>query len=103
MPQPVATESLAIAGLMTLVGLCLGWLGYRIRFRGDYHLIAGYRSGAVANPEELAGLVGGVTAGLGVVTVFYGLVALVVDAGLWYWLSYTLVVLAGPLVVQLGQ
>lgn len=93
----VETATAVVTGVMTLAGLFTGWLGYRIRYRGDAHLIAGYRSGTPADVERLSRVVGRVGLLIGTVTVFAGLIYPV----LWidprgktlYWLGYTIVVL----------
>jgi len=98
-PSP-GPESLVVAIGMLLSGLLIGWLGYRIRYQQDYHLISGYRPGTASDEEGLAGLVGGVTIGLGLLTGLWGLGALVVETQLGYRGSYLAVLLVGLVVVQ---
>lgn len=96
MVSGVTEESLATLVFMVVSGLFICYLGYRIRYRTDVRLISGYRSETVADGEGLARLV----AGLGIVTVGYGLAAFVVEPRLWYWVSWTLLLLGGVAFLQ---
>ncbi|AFK19968.1 MULTISPECIES: DUF3784 domain-containing protein [Haloferax] len=98
-------ETTIVVAVLMLTGLGLCYLGYRIRYLKDYHLIAGYRSEEVADADSLARLVGGGTIVIGLVTLLYGAGAIVLRAGDTYWLSYTVLVLvsAGYLSVQSRQ
>ncbi|WP_158057993.1 DUF3784 domain-containing protein [Halorussus halophilus] len=100
MVSGVTEESLATLVFMVVSGLFICYLGYRIRYRTDVRLISGYRSETVADGEGLARLVGGVGGGLGIVTVGYGLAAFVVEPWLWYWVSWTLLLLGGVAFLQ---
>jgi hypothetical protein len=94
----VGTDIVVVTATMVLSGLVTGWLGYRIRYRGDTHLIAGYRSDVAADTDGLARAVGRVVLLVAVVTLVAGLSypVLEVDTAdeLAYWSAYTLVVLA---------
>ena len=54
------------AALLVLIGAVNLGVGYLIRYRKQYGLIAGYDSKRQPNPERLARWVGGWTLGLGI-------------------------------------
>lgn len=91
------TDTAVVTGSMLLTGVFIGWLGYRIRFRRDVHLIAGYRRGTTADTEALSRVVGRVVLVLAAVTAFAGVVYPILSRGLAdggiYWSGYTIVVL----------
>lgn len=93
----LGADTAIVTGVMALSGAFTGWLGYRIRYHGDVHLIAGYRSGMPADTEALSRVVGGVVLMIGVVTVLASLLYPVLDIvpadEVTYWSGYTIVVL----------
>lgn len=93
----VGTDTAVVTGMMSLTGLFTGWLGYRIRYCGDIHLIAGYRDNMDANTDALARAVGTAVLIMAVVTVFAGVLYVGLDAipinELAYWSGYSMVVL----------
>jgi hypothetical protein len=93
-------ETLLAVVLMLLAGAVICYLGYRIRYRGDVVLIAGYDAERVTDDEGLADLVGGVTIAVGLVHVVFGLGLLYFPPGLAFWLVYVAALFAGLGVVQ---
>jgi hypothetical protein len=93
----ISTNTAVVTAVMVLTGVFTGWLGYRIRYRGDVHLIAGYRGDAPADAEALSRVVGRVVLVVAAVTVLAGLIhpMLVIGPGaeLTYWSGYTAIVL----------
>ncbi|SHG57058.1 DUF3784 domain-containing protein [Halobaculum gomorrense] len=93
----LGTDITVVIGVMALSGVFTGWLSYRIRYRGDVHLIAGYRSGMAADTEALSRVVGGVVLIIAVVTVLASLLYPVLDSipvdEVTYWSGYTIAVL----------
>jgi hypothetical protein len=93
----ISTNTAVVTAVMVLTGAFTGWLGYRIRYRGDVHLIAGYRGDAPADAEALSRVVGRVVLVVAAVTVLAGLIypMLVVSPGaeVTYWSGYTAIVL----------
>jgi hypothetical protein len=93
----ISTNTAVVTAVMVLTGVFTGWLGYRIRYRGDVHLIAGYRGDAPADAEALSRVVGRVVLVVAAVTVLAGLIhpMLVISPGaeLTYWSGYTAIVL----------
>lgn len=93
----LGTEVAVVTGTMVLTGVFAGWLGYRIRYRGDVHLIAGYRDGMSADTEALSRAVGRAVLAVAAVTVFAGLLYPVLNSGsdvaVIYWSGYTVIVL----------
>jgi len=94
------TETLAAVALMGVAGLLIGYLGYRIRYRGDVVLIAGYDADRVTDDEGLADLVGGVVLALGGVHVGFGLALLYFPPNLEFWMAYLAAMAVGLGVVQ---
>jgi len=92
----IETDTAVVTATMALSGIVTGWLGYRIRYHADVHLIAGYRSGMHADTEALARVVGRVVLAVAAVTVLAGLlypVLHILPAGeVAYWSGYTIVV-----------
>jgi len=93
-------ETLLAVALVLLGGAVVCYLGYRIRYRGDVVLIAGYDSERVTDDEGLAALVGGVVVALGLVHVVFGLALLAVPPTLEFWLAYVAAMAVGLGVVQ---
>jgi Ca2+/Na+ antiporter len=97
MVTEIRTNTAIVIAVMVLTGVFTGWLGYRIRYRGDVHLIAGYRAGAPADAEALARVIGSVVLVVAAVTVFAGLIypTLIISPGaeVTYWFGYTAIVL----------
>lgn len=93
----LGTESAVVMGVMALTGLVTGWLGYRIRYHRDLHLIAGYRSGRGADEQALSRVVGGVVLVVAALTVAAGafspVVGITQGAEGLYWAAYTGIVL----------
>jgi hypothetical protein len=100
MPIRSDTETLVAVALMLVTAAVIVYLGYRIRYRGDVRLVAGYDPDDVVDDEGLAALVGGVTIALGVVHGLYGLGLLYFPPTLAFWSGYLLVFLGGIAVVQ---
>mgnify|MGYP000123809698 CR=1 FL=1 len=94
------SETLVAVALMLLGGAVIGYLGYRIRYRGDVVLIAGYDPERVTDDEGLADLVGGVVIALGLVHVVFGLAMLYFPLDLAFWLVYLVAMFVGLGVVQ---
>jgi hypothetical protein len=94
------TETLVSVALMLLAAAIVCYLGYRIRYRGDVVLIAGYDSDGVTDDEGLGDLVGGVVIALGLVHVVFGLALLAVAPNLEFWLAYLAAMFVGLGVVQ---
>jgi membrane associated rhomboid family serine protease len=92
----IGTDTAVVTATLVLSGVVTGWLGYRIRYRGDVRLIAGYRSGMRADTETLTRVVGRVVLAVAAVTVLAGLLypVLSIDPadGVTYWAGYTIVV-----------
>lgn len=65
------------AVVFTLAALVVGMLGFRIRSRGDVHLIAGYDSDRVSDPAGLARFVGGICYALAIAALGVAAVLLV--------------------------
>jgi hypothetical protein len=95
-----STETLVAVAVLLGAALVVTYLGYRIRYRGDVVLIAGYDADRVTDEEGLAGLVGGVTVALGLAHVGFGLGLLVAPPNLAFWTVYLVVLFAGLGVVQ---
>jgi hypothetical protein len=93
----ISTNTAVVTAVMILAGVFTGWLGYRIRYPGDVHLIAGYRDGALADAEALSRVVGRVVLAVAAVTVLAGLMypMLIISPGaeVTYWSGYTAIVL----------
>ena len=93
----ISTNTVAVTAVMVLTGVFTGWLGYRIRYRGDVHLIAGYQGGTPADAEALSRVVGRVVLGVAAVSVLAGLIyptlAISPSAEVTYWSGYAAVVL----------
>lgn len=93
----LGTDTAVVTGTMVLTGVFTGWLGYRIRYRGDVHLIAGYRDGVTADTEALSRAVGRVVLVVAALTVLAGLIYPVLNTGsaaaVTYWSGYTAIVL----------
>jgi hypothetical protein len=93
----LGTEIAVVTGTMVLTGIFTGWLGYRIRYRGDVHLISGYRDGMAADTEALSRTVGRAVLAVAAVTVLAGLLYPVLNSGsdvaVTYWSGYAVVVL----------
>jgi hypothetical protein len=97
-------DTLIVTGTMVLSGMITGWLGYRIRYRGDVHLIAGYRRNMDADTDALSRSVGRVVLVIGTVTVLAGVLYPGLNVGtdgLVYWSGYatTVLVLSGYAVI----
>ena len=97
MTAEMSTNAAVVTVVMVLAGVFTGWLGYRIRYRGDVHLIAGYRAGEPADAEELSRVVGRSVLVVAAVTVFAGLAypMLMIGPGaeVSYWAGYTAIIL----------
>jgi len=97
----IETSTAVVTATMALSGVVTGWLGYRIRYHTDVHLIAGYRNGMRADTEALARVVGRVVLAVAAVTVLAGLLYPVLETipvgETAYWSGYTtlVVVLSG--------
>ncbi|MBB6645610.1 DUF3784 domain-containing protein [Halobellus sp. MBLA0160] len=93
----ISTNTAVVTAVTVLTGVFIGWLGYRIRYRGDVHLIAGYRGGAPTDAEALSRVVGRVVLVVAAVTVLAGLIypMLIISpsAEVTYWSGYTAIVL----------
>ena len=93
----ISTNTAVVTVVMVLAGVFTGWLGYRIRYRGDVHLIAGYRAGEPTDAEELSRVVGRSVLIAAAVTVLAGLTypMLIISPGaeVTYWAGYTAIVL----------
>jgi hypothetical protein len=93
----ISTNTAVVTAVMVLTGVFTGWLGYRIRYRGDVHLIAGYQDSAPADAEALSRVVGRIVLVVAAVTVFAGLTypMLIISPGaeVTYWCGYTAIVL----------
>ena len=93
----ISTNTAVVTVVMVLAGVFTGWLGYRIRYRGDVHLIAGYRAGEPADAEELSRVVGRSVLVVAVITVLAGLTypMLIISPGaeVSYWTGYTIIIL----------
>jgi cytochrome c biogenesis factor len=92
----VESETVVVMGVLALGGLFTGWLGYRIRYRSDVSLIAGYDDEISADAEALSRVIGRVVLAVAAITVLSGLLYPVVeggpiDAGL-YWVGYTVII-----------
>jgi hypothetical protein len=94
------SETLFAVAFMLLGAAFICYLGYRIRYRGDVVLIAGYDSERVTDDEGLADLVGGVVIALGLVHVAFGLGMLYFPLDLAFWLAYLAAMFVGLGVVQ---
>ena len=94
------TETLVAVALLVLAGVVVGFLGYRIRYRGDVVLIAGYDAERVTDDEGLGSLVGGVVFALGAVHVAFGVALLAVSPDLAFWAAYLVAMAVGLGVVQ---
>jgi hypothetical protein len=92
----IETGTAVVTATMALSGVVTGWLGYRIRYYADVHLIAGYRSGMRADTEALARVVGRIVLAVAAVTVLAGLLYPVLKINpvdeVTYWSGYTIVV-----------
>jgi hypothetical protein len=92
----ISTNTVAVTAMMLLTGVFTGWLGYRIRYRGDVRLIAGYQGGTPADAEALSRVVGRVVLGVAAVSVLAGLMypilAISPGAEVTYWSGYTAIV-----------
>ena len=92
----ISTNTAVVTAVMVLTGVFTGWLGYRIRYRGDVHLIAGYQGGTPADAEALSRVVGrevlvvavSVLAGL-----TYPMLVISPGAEVTYWSGYTAIIL----------
>lgn len=97
MTAEIGTNTATVTAVMVLTGALTGWLGHRIRHRGDVHLIAGYRGGAPTDAEALSRVVGRVVLVTAAGTVLAGLIhpVLIVSPGaeVTYWPGYTAIVL----------
>jgi hypothetical protein len=93
----ISTNAAVVTVVMVSTGVFTGWLGYRIRYRGDVHLIAGYQGGTPADAEALSRVVGRVVLGVAAVSVLAGLIypTLSISPGTeaTYWSGYTAIVL----------
>jgi len=96
------SETLLSALLLFAAGLFIAYLGYRIRYRGDVHLIAGYDAERVTDDEGLAALVGGVTVALGALHPTSGVALLYFPPDLAFWSGYGLAMAVGLAVVLVG-
>jgi hypothetical protein len=89
-------DVVVVGAILLVSGLVTGWLGYRIRYRGDVHLIAGYRREMATDTDALARVVGRAVLAVGGVTICaglgYPLVAAGSDSAGIYWTVYTFVV-----------
>lgn len=63
-----------------LLGCVLAVIGYLIRYRGKTHLIAGYDPRKVEDEQELAKWSGNKALLLGCITVFFGVLVLLLPA-----------------------
>jgi len=93
-------ETLAGVALLCFGALVVGYLGYRIRYRGDVFLVAGYDPESVTDPEGLGDFVGGVVLALGGVTAVYAVGLLADPPDRWFWGSYLVVFAVAILVLQ---
>jgi hypothetical protein len=100
MTSPAEQETRLAVALMLLAGALVCYLGYRIRYRGDVALIAGYDAERVTDDEGLADLVGGVVIVLGLVHVAFGLGMPYFPLDLAFWLAYLAAMGVGIGVVQ---
>jgi hypothetical protein len=93
----ISTDAAVVTVVMVLTGVFTGWLGYRIRYRGDVHLIAGYRGGETTDAEDLSRVVGRSVLVVATVTLLAGLTypMLIISPGaeVTYWTGYTAIVL----------
>jgi len=93
----ISTNAAVVTVVMVSTGVFTGWLGYRIRYRGDVHLIAGYQGGTPADAEALSRVVGRVVLAVAAVSVLAGLMypilAISSGAEVTYWSGYTAIVL----------
>ena len=92
----ISTNAAVVTVVMVSTGVFTGWLGYRIRYRGDVHLIAGYQGGTPADAEALSRVVGRVVLAVAAVSVLTGLtyptLAISLGAEVTYWSGYTAIV-----------
>jgi hypothetical protein len=93
-------ETLVSTAVMLGVALVIGYLGYRIRYRGDVRLVAGYDPDRVTDPDAIAGLVGGMVLALAGVSAVYGVGQVLFPSNLWFWGSYLAVIFLVVLVIQ---
>jgi len=96
-------ETLLAVGIMLASAAFVGYLGYRIRYRGDVHLVAGYDADRVTDAAGLADFAGGVTIALGALHVPIGLSLLVAPADARFWTAYTLMLVGGVGVLSVGS
>lgn len=94
MATGLASDDLLVLAVMALTGAFVSYLGYRIRYRGDVHLVAGYPRDRPVDDDALARVVGRITLAVGALTLAFGLASPFVETGLLYWGLYTLLVLA---------
>jgi hypothetical protein len=92
----LGTDTTVVVGVLVLTGVFTGWLGYRIHYRGDVHLIAGYHRGMSADTEALSRVVGRIVLILAAATILAGLLYPVLTSSpadeVAYWSGYTVVV-----------
>jgi hypothetical protein len=96
-------ETLLAVGIVLASGAFVAYLGYRIRYHRDVHLVAGYDADRVTDAAGLADFAGGILLALGAAHVPVGLALLVSSAGSRFWTAYTLLVLAGVGVLVVGS
>jgi hypothetical protein len=97
---PFTAEDAAGMVGMLFGSLLVGYLGYRIRFRRDVGLIAGYDPETGADDGAMARLVGNLAVGTALLTALYGLAVPFVGSSLPFWGSYVVAVVAGVVFVQ---
>jgi hypothetical protein len=91
MAVELTTDTLVVVGVMALTALFIGWLGYRIRYRGDVYLVAGYREDDVSDPDGVARLVGTATLVFAAATLVFGVLYPLTSGELAYWGGYLVV------------
>lgn len=97
MAAGVEADSIVVTSVLMLSGAFTGWVGYRIRYRRDVHLIAGYQRDTDADTEALAQAIGRVVLVVAAVTILAGLLypRMTSSSGddLAYWAAYTMAIL----------
>lgn len=88
MPFGLPETAASVLVAMVASGVLAIYLGYRIRVRGDVHLMSGTRPEYVTDEEGMTRLAGTASVGVGVLTVLYGLLFPWAPSQAVYWGSY---------------
>jgi len=100
MPFDGAADAVGVAVAFMGAGLVFCFLGYRIRFHHELHLISGYKPERVRDTDSVARVVGTGALGLGIGTLLYGVLGVVLTRGIVYWGSYFGLLGLGLLVIH---